>query len=342
MRKRSNLPKSIKNSRYHNILILKIAIITGITGQDGAYLTRLLHSKGYRVIGLIRSNYGSNLSRLKYLDLLDKIELIECDLGDLSQVLNIISSYKPSEIYNLAAQSSVSLSFQQPIGTISFNINSVLNFLEAIRLLNPSIRFYQASTSEMFGKVDKLPITEESMVHPLSPYAISKVTGHYICINYRESYKLYTSCGILFNHESFLRGENFFIRKLIKGAFDILNGNKDFLEFGNLDIKRDFGWSEKYVEAMWLMLQQDQPDDYIISSGKSIALRDIVYYVFDSLKLNRDYIRINPALFRPTDIQDIYGSNEKAKSILNWQYEMDFFNVLDLIIDEERRNYDKK
>jgi GDPmannose 4,6-dehydratase len=320
---------------------LKTAIITGITGQDGAYLTRLLLEKEYKVIGLIRSHYGSNLSRLKYLNVLDKLELLECDLGDLSQVLNIISTHKPAEIYNLAAQSSVSLSFQQPIGTLAFNINSVLNFLEAIRLLNPAIRFYQASSSEMFGKVDNLPITEESRVHPLSPYAISKVTGHYICINYRESYKLHTCCGILFNHESYLRGENFLIRKLIKGAFDIIHGKREFLEFGNLDIKRDFGWSEKYVEAMWLMLQQEQPDDYIISSGKSIALSEIVHYVFDKMKISRDLIRINRSLFRPTEIEDIYGSNEKAKSILNWDYEMDFFQVLDLIIDEERNNYGK-
>ncbi|MEP7278881.1 MAG: GDP-mannose 4,6-dehydratase [Bacteroidota bacterium] len=320
---------------------MKTAIITGITGQDGAYLSKLLLEKNYRVIGLIRSTYGSNLSRLKYLGLLEKVELIECDLGDLSQVLNIISSLKPAEIYNLAAQSSVSLSFQQPIGTISFNINSVLNFLEAIRLLNPAIRFYQASSSEMFGKVDQLPITEQTMVHPLSPYAISKVTGHYICINYRESYHLYTSCGILFNHESYLRGESFFIKKLIKGALDIYHGKRAFLEFGNLDIKRDFGWSEKYVEAMWLMLQQEKSDDYVIASGKSLSLREIVYYVFDKLGLKRSQVQINSALYRPTEIQDIYGSSEKARMTLNWHYDMDFFSVIDLIMEEEQRNYEK-
>lgn len=320
---------------------MKKAIITGITGQDGAYLAKLLLGKGYKVTGLIRSFYGSNLSRLKYLNLLEDVELVECDLGDLSQVLNIISSHKPAEIYNLAAQSSVSLSFQQPIGTLNFNIQSVLNILEAIRLLDPSIRFYQASTSEMFGKVNNLPITEESTVHPLSPYAISKVTGHYICINYRESYNLYTSCGILFNHESYLRGENFFVKKLIKGAIDISHGKREFLEFGNLDIKRDFGWSEKYVEAMWLLLQQDKPDDFIISSGKSITLREIVNYVFDRLGIDRNRIRNNPSLFRPTEIEDIYGSNKKARSILNWQYDMDFFEVLNLIIEEEYKNYGK-
>jgi len=318
---------------------LKKAIITGITGQDGAYLSRLLLEKGYKVTGLIRSHYGSNLNRLKYLGILDKIELVECDSRDLSQVLNIITAAQPNEIYNLAAQSSVSLSFQQPIGTIDFNINSVLNFLESIRLLNPAIRFYQASSSEMFGKVDNLPITEETMVHPLSPYAISKVTGHYICINYRESYHLYTSCGILFNHESYLRGENFFVKKLVKGSLDILNGKKEFLEFGNLDIKRDFGWSEKYVEAMWLMLQQEKPGDFMICSGSSVSLREIVYYVFDKLQIDRSLIKIDPKLFRPTEIKDIFGSNEKARKELGWQYDTSFFTVLDNMLDEERRNY---
>ena len=320
---------------------MKSAIITGITGQDGAYLSRLLISKGYRVVGLIRSQSGSNLDRLKYLGILDKVELMECDLRDLSQVLHIISAIKPDEIYNLAAQSSVSLSFQQPIGTMEFNINSVINMLEAIRLVNTSIRFYQASSSEMFGKVNQLPITEESHVHPLSPYAISKVTGHYICINYRESYNLYTSCGILFNHESYLRGENFFIKKLIRGALDIKNGAKDFLEFGNLDIRRDFGWSEKYVEAMWMLLQQDTPDDYVISSGRSVSLKEIVHYVFDKLELDRSLIRINAKLFRPTEIEDIYGSSEKARVKLNWHYDLDFTYVLDKIIEEEQINYGK-
>ena len=178
----------------------KIALITGITGQDGAYLSRLLLSKDYRVIGLIRSFYGSNLFRLKYLKIEDKVELVECDLQDLSQIIKLITQFRPQEIYNLAAQSSVSLSFRQPIGTIQFNINSVLNILEAIRLVDTGIRFYQASTSEMFGKIDNLPITEEYKVHPISPYAISKLTGHYTTINYRESYNLFASCGILFNH----------------------------------------------------------------------------------------------------------------------------------------------
>jgi GDPmannose 4,6-dehydratase len=317
---------------------LKVSIITGVSGQDGAYLSRLLLRKGYRVIGLIRSQSGTNLDRLRYLGVMDQIELVECDLRDLTQVLQIVRTYNPDEIYNLAAQSSVSLSFQQPIGTIEFNINSVMNFLEAIRMVNPAIRFYQASSSEIFGKVNKLPITEESNVHPLSPYAISKVTGHYICINYRESYNLYTSCGILFNHESYLRGDGFFIKKLIRGALEIVKGKRENIEFGNLDIRRDFGWSEQYVEAMWLMLQQDKPDDYVICSGNSISLKEIVFYVFDKLDISRSRIKINQKLFRPTEIVDIYGTSEKARIKLLWHYDKPFFEVIDKILEEHKKN----
>jgi GDPmannose 4,6-dehydratase len=317
----------------------KIALITGVTGQDGTYLSQLLLKKGYRVIGLIRSFYGSNLFRLKYLKLENSVELIECDLQDLSQVINIIAEYKPTEIYNLAAQSSVSLSFKQPIGTIQFNINSVLNILEAIRLIDKNIRFYQASTSEMFGKIETLPITEEYKFHPLSPYAISKLTGHHTTINYRESYNLFACCGILFNHESYLRGENFFMKKLVKGAIDIVHGKKDHLEFGNLNIKRDFGSSQQYVVAMWLILQQEKPEDFVICSGESLRLMDIVEYVFKKLDIPLDKIKINPDFFRPTEIQDIYGTSEKAKRVLNWNYTTSFYTVLDGLLLEERANY---
>jgi GDPmannose 4,6-dehydratase len=322
-------------------MIKRIAILTGVTGQDGAYLSRYLLQKNYRVIGLIRSFTGSNLFRLKYLKVIDKIELIECDLQDLSQVIMIISTYKPDEIYNLAAQSSVSLSFKQPIGTIQFNINSVLNILEAIRLVDPNIRFYQASTSEMYGKIESLPITEKSKFHPLSPYAISKVTGHHITINYRESYNLFTSCGILFNHESYLRGENFFVKKLIIGAIDIFHGKKDHLEFGNLEIKRDFGSSQHYVEAMWLMLQYNTAEDFVVCSGQSLRLRDIVEYVFKKLNIPSDKIKINQDLFRPTEIRDIYGSSEKAKRLFNWEYNISFYSILNKLMEEEQTNYEQ-
>ena len=317
------------------------AFITGVTGQDGAYLSQLLLNKGYRVIGLVRSNSTQNLYRLKYLGILDKVEMVECDLKDLSQVIKVIMAYNPDEIYNLAAQSSVALSFQQPIGTLDFNINSVTNLLEAIRILNKSIKFYQASTSEMFGRVDELPITENTHVHPLSPYAISKITGHHICINYRESYGIFASSGILFNHESYLRSNGFFMKKLMRGALDIKHGRKENLEFGNLDIKRDFGYSEKYVEAMWMMLQYKEGDDFIISSGKSVFLRDIVKYVFKKTGIPENKIIISQSLFRPTEIRDIYGTNQKARELLNWNYDLDFFNVLDKLLEEEEANYDK-
>lgn len=318
---------------------MRTAIITGVTGQDGAYLSRLLLNKDYQVVGLLRSISGNNLDRLEYLGVLGRIKLVECDLMDITQILHVLREHKPHEIYNLAAQSSVSMSFQQPIGTIEANVHSVLNLLEAVRFTDPAIRFYQASSSEMFGKVNELPITETAHVHPLSPYAISKVTGHYICINYRESYGLFTSCGILFNHESYLRGETFFVKKLIRGAVEIRHGDRDHLEFGNLDIRRDFGWSEKYVEAMWLMLQQETADDFIICSGRSISLREIVHYVFDRLGISRDRIRVNEKFFRPTEIEDIYGSNEKARKVLNWNYDLDFREVLNHLIEEEERNY---
>jgi GDPmannose 4,6-dehydratase len=319
------------NSKFVN----NTALITGITGQDGAYLSRFLLNKGYRVVGLVRSIAGTSLSRLRILNILADVELLECDLNDLSQVIHIIRNVNPAEIYNLAAQSSVGLSFQQPIGTINTNVGSVLNILEAIRLINTSIRFYQASSSEMFGKVENLPITEESIVHPLSPYAISKITGHYLTINYKESYGIFACSGVLFNHESFLRSENFFVKKVIRSALEISQGKMDTAEFGNLDIKRDFGWSPRYVEAMWLMLQQDQPLDYVICSGRSVRLFDIVQYVFKQIQVDMDRVIINDNLFRPSEIADIFGSNEKARNILGWNYDMDFFYVLDLIIQEE-------
>lgn len=318
---------------------MKTALITGVTGQDGAYLSQLLLSKGYKVFGLIRSYGSTNIFKLGYLGIADAVELLECDLLDLSQVIKILDTVKPDEVYNLAAQSSVSLSFQQPIGTVQFNINSVINLLEAIRLTQSRTRFYQASSSEMYGMIEELPIREDSKFHPLSPYAISKIAAHHITIQYRESYGIFACCGILFNHESYLRSDNFFIKKLLRGALDIVHGQKQYLEFGNLDVKRDFGYSKKYVEAMWLMMRAKEPDDFIICSGKSIFLRDIVEYVFHKLNIPLDKIHTHQKYFRPSEIKDIYGSSEKAKKILHWSYEMDFREVLDLLIEEEKRNY---
>jgi GDPmannose 4,6-dehydratase len=315
----------------------RIAIITGITGQDGAYLSELLLSKGYQVIGITRGYNHANLSNLRYLGIDKKIKLIECDLTDITSIMSLIKKNKPDEIYNLAAQSSVGVSFEQPIGTILFSAISVLNLLESIRLIDSGIRFYQASSSEMFGKVTKLPVMEDSPMHPLSPYAISKATGFWSVINYRESYGLFACNGILFNHESYLRTDNFFVKKVIQNSIEIANGNRDVLTVGQIDLKRDFGYAPEYVKAMWLMLQHSGPDDYSICSGSSVSLREIIHYVFKKLKIPLHKLRIDETLFRPVDIMDIYGDNGKAKKILGWKYDMSFFEVLDKLIEEEMK-----
>jgi GDPmannose 4,6-dehydratase len=317
---------------------MKKAIITGITGQDGAYLAQLLLNKGYSVIGLVRG-ISDQYKGLDYLGITDKVTIVECDLMDISQIIAILQKFNPTEVYNLAAQSSVNQSFSQPIGTFQFNTLSVFNLIESIKVVNREIRFYQASSSEMFGRVNQLPITENSVIHPLSPYAISKVAAHYTCINYREIHNLYICCGILFNHESYLRNNNFFIKKVIRESIEISLNKRTVLEVGNIDIKRDFGFAPKYVEAMYLMMQQEQPSDYIICSGKSISLREIIYYVFDKLKINKELCVVKKEYYRPTDIEDIYGTNEKAKKELNWEYNFTFFEVLDILIKEELENY---
>jgi len=314
-------------------------MITGITGQDGAYLSALLLENGYRVLGIIRSYNNSNLSKLKYLNVDQHVILEECDLADIPSIISIIKKYQPCELYNLAAQSSVSLSFEQPIGTITFNAISVLNLLESIRIVDKGIRFYQASSSEMYGKVADLPVTEATAMHPLSPYAISKAAAYWSVVNYRESYGLYACNGVLFNHESFLRTDNFFVKKVIKSAIRIQRGAQDVLRVGNIDLKRDFGFAPEYVKAMWGMLQQAHPEDYIICSGQSVSLRDIVNYVFKKLDIPLTKLISDESLFRPTDIHDIFGDNRKAKQNLNWQYALTFYEVLDRLIDEEIKNW---
>ncbi len=316
----------------------KVAIITGITGQDGAYLSQFLINKNYKVVGLIRENVKENFSGLKYLDVFEKIELRECDLLDLESIDNVIKEYKPNEIYNLAAQSSVGLSFEKPLETIEFNILSVTNLLESIKNNDKNIKFYQASSSDMFGNVDVLPITEKAIIQPASPYAISKVAGHWLTINYRESYNLNACCGILFNHESYLRSDNFFVKKVIKTAIAIKKGQEKELRVGNIDLRRDFGYAPDYVEAMWIMLQQDKMQEYLICSGKSISLREIIEYVFEKLEISKDKIIEDKKFFRPNDIINIYGTNKKARIELGWEYNRTFFEVLDLLINEELKN----
>ncbi len=313
---------------------MKKAIITGISGQDGAYLARLLLDKGYEVVGIVRS-CTTSLSNLQYLHIESKVKIVQSDLGDLVAVINLIKEYQPNEVYNLSAQSSVSASFKDPIGTITYNTISVLNLLEAIKLVDNRVKFYQASSSDMFGNIDDLPITINTQMKPISPYAVSKASSHWSVVCYRESYNLFAVSGILFNHESKLRTNNFFIKKVISDSVDISLGIKDVLHVGNIDIKRDFGYAPKYVEAMWLMLQQNVPQDYLICSGKSIKLRDIVEYVFDKLNISKNRIVIDDMLYRPTEIDDIYGDNALAKDELQWSYDMNFFDVLKKLIEHE-------
>lgn len=317
---------------------MKTALITGISGQDGGYLAKLLLEKGYRVVGLSRSYRHLELSNLEYLGISKEVTVEECDLMDYTRVSNIIKEYKPSEIYNLAAQSSVGISFKQPIGTIRFNTISLLNILEAVKEIDTTIKVYQASSSEMFGKVEHLPIKENTPLQPLSPYAVSKSSAHFIAQNYRHSYNLFVSCGILFNHESYLRSKNFFVKKVITECIKISRGEQENLVVGNIDIKRDFGYAPKYVEAIHKIMEHNKADDFIICSGKSVSLREIVEYTFKKFNIDISKLEISDTFFRPDDIVNNFGDNSKAKKELNWNYNHSFFEVLDLLIEEELKN----
>jgi len=317
----------------------KTAVITGVTGQDGCYLAKLLLGNGYRVVGLTRGYTKVNIYNFNYLGIADDIVLEEADLLDFSSIIKVLLKYRPDEFYNLGAQSSVGVSFEQPISTINYNTQSLLNILESVRLLKLDTKVYQASSSEMFGDVKNLPATETTPLHPLSPYAISKASAFWIGVNYRESYGIYCANGVLFNHESYLRGSNFFVKKVIRTSLEIKKGLTDNLRVGNIDVKRDFGYAPDYVKAMWLSLQQNNADNYLICSGESIYLRDIINYVFDYLSIKSDKLLEDSSLFRPTEIADMYGDNTKAKSILKWVYDKSFYEVLDILIEEEDRNF---
>ncbi|NCI48051.1 GDP-mannose 4,6-dehydratase [Sediminibacterium soli] len=316
----------------------KVALITGITGQDGSYLSKLLLEKGFHVVGVTRSYTTANVKNLSYLGIQEDVEIAECDLFDIVGIIHLLRKYKPAHIYNLAAQSSVSLSFDQPIGTIKYNIESVLNLLEAIRLSDPTIRFYQASSSEMYGAVNSLPVSLSTHLNPVSPYAVSKASAFMLTNNYRNAYQLFAVNGILFNHESYLRTENFFVKKVITQCLQIRQGKKEQLGVGNIDIKRDFGYAPDYVEAMFLAMNHDSPGNYLVCSGKSISLREIVLHVFSRLGIDPERLVIDPSLYRPSEIEDLYGDNTDTRSILQWNYAKDFTGVLDLLIEEELAN----
>lgn len=319
----------------------KTALITGITGQDGSYLAKFLLDKDYSIVGTTRDDSFQNLKNLKYLQIDNKVVIKKCHLLNKADIINILEEFRPDEIYNLASQSSVSLSFIEPSYTIEFNTLSILNLLNAVKSFSPNIRLYQASSSEMYGNVETLPVNEKSLIHPVSPYAISKAAAHSTVINYRETYGLYACCGVLFNHISVLANSNFFVKKLIDSAINIKRGAQKELRVGNLNVKRDFGFAPDYVEAIWQMIQQDNPQDFIIASGKSIRLNEIVNYVFDNLEIDKNKIIIDKALFRPNEILDIYGDNTKAKNVLGWEYNKSIFDILDIIIEEEIKNEQK-
>ena len=315
---------------------MKVAVITGVNSQDGVYLSKFLVDKGYKVVGTIRNYNLLDFSNFNSIGVIPTdITIEELDLMEIANIKSFIKKHKPDEIYNLAAQSSVSKSFDQSIDTFSFNTNSVNNLLESIKIISPDARLYQASSSEMYGRTESLPINISSPMAPISPYAVSKMASYFMVKTYRESYNIFASNGILFNHESPFRSNNFFTKKIINGAFAIKDGKQDFLEVGNLQIKRDFGYAAKYIEAMWKLLQQDKPMDIIICSGQSVLLKDVVEYVFERLGINKNLIIEKEELYRPNEILDIYGDNTQAKKILNWEYEYTFFDVLDILIDAE-------
>ena len=313
---------------------MKRALITGITGQDGSNLAELLVEKGYEVTGIVRRSSAPNLWRIEHL--LDRIELRPGDLLDQLSLMKVLAEVRPHEMYNLAAMSFVPASWDQPMLTGEFNAQGVTRLLEAIRQVDPEIRLYQASSSEMYGKVREVPQTELTPFYPRSPYGVSKVFAHYITVNYRESYNLFAVSGILFNHESPRRGLEFVTRKVSDGVARIKLGLADSLALGNLDAQRDWGFSGDYVRAMWLMLQQNQPDDYVIATGESHSVRELVELAFDHVKLDwQRYVRLDPKFLRPAEVDHLIGDASKARAALGWRPEVDFAGLVRMMVDAD-------
>jgi GDPmannose 4,6-dehydratase len=312
----------------------KRAIITGITGQDGSYLAELLLDKGYHVVGVVRRSSAPNLQRIEHL--LDRITLRPGDLLDQQSLMRIIQDVRPHEFYNLAAMSFVPASWDQPMLTGEFNSQGVTRVLEAIRQVDPSIRLYQASSSEMYGRVREVPQTETTPFYPRSPYGVSKVFGHYITVNYRESYGLFAVSGILFNHESPRRGLEFVTRKVTDGVARIKLGLADHVSLGNLDAARDWGFSGDYVRAMWLMLQQDLPDDYVIATGISHTVQELVTVAFGHAGLDwKKYVRMDPSLLRPAEVDHLIGDASKARRVLGWTPLVNFEQLIAMMVDAD-------
>ena len=310
------------------------ALITGITGQDGSYLAELLLDKGYEVFGLTRRLSATNYWRIEHL--LDRLTLIPGDLLDQLSLIRAIERSQPHELYNLAAMSFVPASWDQPMLSCEFNSQGVTRVLEAVRVVDKSIRLYQASSSEMFGKVREIPQVETTPFYPRSPYGVSKAFGHYITVNYRESYNLFAVSGILFNHESPRRGLEFVTRKVTDGVAKIKLGLANSLSLGNLDAHRDWGFAGDYVRAMWLMLQQDTPDDYLVATGEAHSVKDLVKIAFGHAGLEwKRYVKLDPALIRPAEVDHLIGDASKAKAKLGWAPSVDFKGLVTMMVDAD-------
>jgi len=331
----------------------RTAFITGITGQDGAYLAALLLSKGYRVFGGYRRTSSPNFWRLEELNVKEKVDLIEIDLLDAGNLIRALDECKPDEVYNLAAQSFVAVSFEKPVLTGTVTGIGVTNLLEAIRIVNSDIRFYQASSSELYGKVQETPQRESTPFYPRSPYAIAKLYGHWMTINYREAYNIFGASGILFNHESPLRGIEFVTRKVTDSVARIVTGKQDFFEIGNMDAKRDWGFAGEYVECMYKMLQLDEPDNFVIASGEAHSVREFIEESFlragaeitwkgkgvDETgldkKTGKTVVKVNPKFFRPAEVDMLIGDASKAKKILDWEVKTSFKDLVHLMVDRD-------
>jgi GDPmannose 4,6-dehydratase len=310
------------------------ALITGVTGQDGSYLAELLLDKDYEVFGMTRRASTENIERIGHL--INRVTLIQGDLLDPSSLDAALRSAEPTEVYNLAAQSFVPTSWNQPVLTAEFTALGVTRVLEAIRAVDPGIRFYQASSSEMFGKVREVPQNEMTPFHPRSPYGVAKVYGHHITVNYRESYGLFAVSGILFNHESARRGLEFVTRKISDGVARIKLGLADELRLGNLESKRDWGFAGDYVEAMWLMLQQDEPSDYVVATGEEHSVREFVEIAFEHAGLDWErHVVTDPAFLRPAEVDHLVGDASKARSALGWQPKVSFRELVEMMVDAD-------
>jgi GDPmannose 4,6-dehydratase len=323
----------------------KVALITGISGQDGSYLADLLLSKGYEVHGIVRRSSSFNTARIEHImsnqkEFGDRFFLHFGDLTDYNSISEIIEKCEPNEVYNLGAQSHVKVSFDNPIYTGNADGIGTLNMLEAVKRQQDktgnTIRYYQASSSEMFGKVQEVPQRETTPLYPRSPYGCAKVYGHCLTINYRESYNMHASSGILFNHESPRRGETFVTRKITRAIGRIYHGLQSDVKLGNLEALRDWGYAGDYVEAMWLMLQQDIPDDYVIATGKMISVKEFCHYAFDLVGLDYNkYIVVDPKYFRPAEVDQLLGDSTKARQKLNWMPKVDVFNLAKMMVDSD-------